>query len=558
MISREVSGRRPARGQAPSRVDDIGFSLPFFDCGGTGRDSYPLAIVGGGLILDSGEAEATFVYRCQDRYLTYTSLLGLRSVFFVSDDAHACWYAAQLERVRASYSTIATFCDVLSPELPIEPLYVECDLKTMRLTGSSGFQRQVSTMLESGRTTIRFVLNQLSPTYAKLVVQLEGLLRAAGAKPIFDHHWCDECARLAMLFHNKAAYVRLVRESDRSLLPPHVETGLITASEVMGLHNWPDILRLYLERSGAIEEPDSIFIKSDQDSSGNVAARLERHDFAAALGPLKAEIARSILGEGVGTISDLGELQSEIALAPSLERHIFSSDELAELRRCQAARRHHVGLLIQRGLRSCPDGRGRFHGVGFSYLIRGIDDVVPIVVAAQIYKDPDRRQYLGSFISDEVARDTLSFGLGEQMLNLCRRFAERGYRGPINFDAVEDERGEYRLVYDCNPRLTAIFPPWAVRRALRQAHFDAETILSLGYRGEFACSELYRLLVRLDYNRLLFTRSQQSGIILVPNLAQRHGLDVFFVNVSLSKAQRMLAFVNEIVGRPSTASRIYF
>ena len=83
-------------------------ALPFFRFGArpgaTGGATRPLGIVSGGLLLDSGEADPTFVYRCQDRYLAYTSLLGLRTVFFVRDDAHAAHYAALIARQRERYA----------------------------------------------------------------------------------------------------------------------------------------------------------------------------------------------------------------------------------------------------------------------------------------------------------------------------------------------------------------------------------------------------------------------------------------------------------------------
>ncbi|MET5019890.1 glutathione synthetase, partial [Burkholderia pseudomallei] len=68
-------------------------AFPGFAFGGGDRAR---AFVGGGLILDSGEAENTFAFRCQDRVLVYTGWLGLPSVLLVLDDAHSRHYARLL------------------------------------------------------------------------------------------------------------------------------------------------------------------------------------------------------------------------------------------------------------------------------------------------------------------------------------------------------------------------------------------------------------------------------------------------------------------------------
>src|SRR5687768_17941750 len=84
-------------------------SFPFF-CFGAGSER--LAVMGGGLILDSGEAENTFLCRCQDRYLVYSHLLGLRSMLFVSDEKHAQRYDILIGETEKELFLINKYCKV--------------------------------------------------------------------------------------------------------------------------------------------------------------------------------------------------------------------------------------------------------------------------------------------------------------------------------------------------------------------------------------------------------------------------------------------------------------
>ena len=73
-----------------------------------GAGSAPLALVGGSLLVDSGEEDATFAFRCQDRYLAYSSLAGLRSLLLVLDDAHAATYDGCIDDLRRRLATSPT------------------------------------------------------------------------------------------------------------------------------------------------------------------------------------------------------------------------------------------------------------------------------------------------------------------------------------------------------------------------------------------------------------------------------------------------------------------
>src|SRR5262249_5171584 len=136
----------------------------------------PLAIVAGGLILDLGEAERTFIYRCQDRFLAYTGLWQLPSVFFTAGDAHVEIYRAQIAEQSRRFDLIRRRTNLLADAQLRDPLYVGCDIDEMRLFACSAFEEAVARLGPVGG----FAVNQISPSYASLLGQLGALLRRHG------------------------------------------------------------------------------------------------------------------------------------------------------------------------------------------------------------------------------------------------------------------------------------------------------------------------------------------------------------------------------------------
>ncbi len=506
--------------------------MPFFAAHAAAPASggLPLGIIAGGLILDSGEAERTFIFRCQDRYLAYNTLAGLRTVLFVADDVHVAHYRRELETFDRHLAAIAAATGVVPARAP-EPLFVTCDLDRLKLGVPWALRDQLRRGLVSASEPTALYLNQLSPTYAELVGQLGALLRDLQCPVDVDREACARTGELALRFHNKARHAELIAAHAGEDLPRHVPTAVISAEQFLSAARYQDLVRLYVDATGD-HPPASMFVKSAQDSSGNVAARMCEQTFDVTGSALRREVEQQLLSRRLDVDERMRHLRSEVDAAPTLRPLALSDDRLRRYKRLQAERRTGIEVLLQREVTPPADLAGRFASVGLSFDLRGPEHVTPIAVAAQLYRDADLRSYAGSYLSPAVTAGVLRGTFGEQMVRLCRLFAAQGYRGPINFDARLAADGQYELIHDCNPRLTAIYPPMAVQGALRAQGLPADEVVGIGYRGELASEDLPGWLAELSRRELLYTPARPRGAVILPNLSRRHGFDAVFVNLA--------------------------
>jgi hypothetical protein len=516
--------------------------LPFFRFGlytSPSNGALPLGLISGGLILDSGEAEQTFIFRCQDRYLIYNSLCNLRSLLFVANAEHLAIYQRLIAGLSAQLQKIEEFTGLSLGSIP-EPFYVACDINEMTVKEQNWFVEKLKTPnIAASLAQGSLLLNQVSPSYAELLTQIDSILRRHGCDLSLDLVKLQELGQLAMKFHNKTSYVDLVHTM-RESLPPHVITAVISPQDFLALESWEDLVKLYRSRTGD-ECPQSLFVKSSLDSGGNVAARLCADNFATRAEVMKRELERHILWQGVDERESLDSLRQEVALAPSLRSMALSDARLSDYRRLQRVRRTGIDLLVQSAVVGPENSRYAFHSIGITYDIRGLDDHTLIAAAAQLYDDADQHHFIGSYLSDSLTEEVMTRELGTRMHALCRLFAAQGYRGPINFDARLGPSNQYIFIYDCNPRLSALYPPLALREHLRRQGLLVESISSLGYRGEFIYRDSARPMTELSALDLLYTPRRQRGVILLPNLSRDRGFDALLINMSREEIKE---FVN--------------
>ena len=472
-----IKRRLPSAASGPAAASPP----PMFRFGAQG--GAPLAIVAGGLILDLGEAERTFIYRCQDRFLAYTSLWGLRSVFFAAGNSHVEIYRRHVAAQRVCYDRIRDRTGLFAGQPLLEPLYVGCDIDQLRLFVCTGFAEQAKAVAPS----LDLATNQISPTYADLMVQLAGLLRGQGIEVDDVAEASAGLAALAVACADKSDYLALT--AGQRALPPHVPTARFSSAELAALVDYRSLVAIYRQRIGGdAAAPARLFVKAALNSSGNLSAVVGPDNFAGEMQRLRTTLEREAAVDGPGLDEQAAELRQEVDAAPCLRPLGLDAAQLRRYKRSQAALRQRVDFLVQSELRR-RDGDIAFGGIGLSFMLDGDGAISPLGATAQIYRDPDHKHFQGAYLSDAIDRG-IPAHFHEAMRELCRRYAARGYRGPINFDARRDGAGQYQLIYDCNPRLTGVLASLAVRDALIACGSPVHSVLTLGYRGEFVLPDL--------------------------------------------------------------------
>ncbi|MCH9686198.1 MAG: hypothetical protein K0V04_32495, partial [Deltaproteobacteria bacterium] len=275
---------------------------------------------------------------------------------------------------------------------------------------------------------------------------------------------------------------------------------------------------------------------------GNVMARMTAATFEPQMARLRAQIERHVLRRHVDADADAQHVRAEIDDSAVLRKLALGDGEVsryAALRDVYRAR-HRIRLLVQPAVDG-PDAPTELpYGVGFSYDIRSPDDITPTAWAGQLYTDPDRKEHLGALLSPRFAQFPGCAPLDGQLRALCRVVAARGYRGPISFDGMLDADGDYRLIYDCNPRMTAVLPALVVQRYLRAQGAAVSSLANLDYRGRYTLDDPGDVMERLDSEGLLCRRGHPRGVLLLPNIARTRGWDALCVDMELPEILAVL------------------
>lgn len=526
--------------------------IPLFGFGPAGGRpvARPLVFLNGTLILDSGESDGTFLGRCQDRYMTYAALAGWRSVVLVRDGEHRAIHEDALARLRRDLALVERHTSLLGGVEVPRPLYVCHDLETLELYADEGLARQLREPELRAAAQAGLWWNQVSPISAQLHAQLAGLLREAGLHAEPDLRGHRAMAALAMELHDKARYVELVRQAQGEPLPPHVQTVLVDPSVLLALTDW-DALRALLPGTRA----SALFVKSAHDSGGNLVARIDAATFDVQMARLRAEVARHVLRQGVDPEADLRLVRQEVDDSAVMSQLALSDQELRRhaARRDEYRAQHRIRLLVQPAIEGPAEPGDRPLGMGFSYEIRDPDRVRRIAWAGQVYTDPDRKEHLGASLQPASTEFEGAEALERQLVALCRQVARRGYRGPVSFDGVLDGQGQYRLIYDCNPRMTAILPALVVARHLDAVGIGGRRLVNFDYRGRYALDDPARTFDALRRQGLLLRRDHPRGVLLLPNIARHRGWDALFVGLTTPQILGILE--QGVLGRPHDAGK---
>lgn len=472
------------------------------------EEGMPLVCLNGGIMADTGSEAPDYIFTCQDRYPPYAAFGGMRCLLFVRDEAHGQQYRARLADLREHLKLIRNVTGPLLDTKVPEPLYMPCSLTpapgypAFSNTEIAAFQEQTGDPLViNGHVLSGLYLNQLSPTISKLVKQFYGLLEASGIKSSVRLPDYEKQATAALKWHDKGAYVNLMRDCAAcEQFPPHVPTALLFSGQLEGM-TWTRLLEIVRQQT-EVKDGKEFFIKSAMDAAGEVNIIVNVDNFAAKINRLTSELAIKV--------SEMGRTRDEVILLvqPRIERG-NNEDTLPA-------------------------------SAGLTYQIYDAHNIERIVVAGHVYDDAEHKTFIGSYLSDELTQGVLNQIGEEKIIALVRLFGEQGYRGPINLDAVRNNEGRYIFIYDCNPRLGGSFPGLILKYALRWAGLRAESLLNIGYRGRYIYPDLKAKLMELRDLGLLYTRTRQRGVYLVPSLVRPNSFDPVLINMELKEMRDII------------------
>jgi hypothetical protein len=377
----------------------------------------------------------------------------------------------------------------------------------------------------------RFHLNQISPTGARLLAGIAALL----GDPV-DPLQCRAEGEHALRLHDKARAMAQLGLGGPDGGADQLRTAILDPVRFFALRSWEELVAVYARETGDRGPVDALMVKSSRDSAGNCAALLSEADFGPARAALGRELAVS-LGHVPATAA-LPDLERDIAASPQLDPADFPAERLLVFESLRRGRREGVTLLVQRRIE--PQAAADPPAIGFSFHV-GAGAVRTLAISAQTYHDSERRHFRGALLDRFLEQRWLGSPFETRLHGLCRRLAEDGWRGPVNFDALLAEPGRYVLIQDCNPRLSAVFPALALQRALARTGPPPQRLLSLGYRGEYRTADLVAALAALAIDDRLCRADRPSGIVVLPSLVAPDAFDLALVDVADNEIAPILA-----------------
>jgi hypothetical protein len=463
----------------------------------------PLVFLNGAIMVDSGNENPTYLFECQDRYPVYASLAGMRCLFLVRDDEHAHQYQTAIAALAPRLATIRQYTGpLLDCDVP-EPLYLGCEFDASRIRLSfcdKSRQQLADGQIISRHLTSGIYFHQMAPLVSDLASQFRDLMQQQGIQVELNEDSIRRSAQLALQWHDKSRYVKLLHDRKHTDLPNHVPTTIISLQHLKKL-TWSRLQDLVGQQAGSANST-SFFIKSSIDSAGEVCVSLDATNFD----------------------------QKIAALVEAIEakaRHLNRSGSALQ-------------LLVQPRIETSSDQFDQPMSMGFTYHIYDVDRIEPVVFTGHLYEDPERKVFMGTYLSQTLSQDALR-AIGEnKLLALFRLFAEQGLRGPIHLDAVRNVHGEYVFVYDCNPRLGGSLPGLILKLALRREGLRVDTLASIGYRGRIVYPDLRAKLDELGDMGLLYTRDTQRGAYLVPSIVRPDSYDLILLNLEIAEIRQFI------------------
>ena len=509
-----------------------------------GEGGEPLALLGGSLIFDSGEAEESYLFRCQDRFYSSAVFLRLRPIFFAADADHAARYAPRLAAWRAASLAITQATGLFRRLALLPPLFAGLRLEDLAV---SSLPSEVQ------------LWRPAAPGPAMVLLKSGLAHRRGPASPAESGGggpWAAPGFRRSGVRSGRAARASPARQAAGPRRPRAGDRRRCGAAPPAGrgadARGIPGARRL-----GRPDRPLPGPLGRRQRAGragGQVRARFRRQRaavfspgrFAVAAASLAAELAA---WNGEARLADiLAEARRDVSGSPMLQVDDFPDARLMRFSAGAEPVARACACWSSAGLRRCAGSRERPAAVDMSFFIHPDGTPQTLCVAAQTYQDVSCQHFRGG-----AAGHGLRGGLPRRRPGSGHApgLPRPGRRGLLGTGQFRRPAGCGRPIH-AHRRLQSKAqrrpPPLALRRALAAEGRAPRIVLSLGYRGEFHIPDLDGALAALARQRWLDSLERPHGLLIWPSLVRDDAYDLCLVDTPAPEA------VAIIEGPPATAS----
>ncbi|CAA6800903.1 MAG: Unknown protein [uncultured Campylobacterales bacterium] len=447
------------------------------------RTNLKLSHIGGFLMLSERQNLDSF-FQWQRNSLVYSSFLRHYPIIFTKSTIHSNKYLSTHKDVNSKIKKISKFIDIKLPSVKT-PITIKCKIENNEIQKVI-FDKEQKHLFDNNT----IYTNQVSPM-AEIIFDK---ILEANKNTIINRYQYKFASKLAVEFNNKVNYVNLIQNSHKYDLPYHTPTIIVSFEKLQKL-DWTKLKNLFETKTSVLA--NTFYVKLAINSGGEINVMMNEENF-------KRKLNILIDGTLKANIQDANFLiQKKV--------NFNKNEELTHL--------------------------------GFIYYIKNPKNIKRIDIHAQIYSDVNQTTFLGSYISKKLENKVLSLIDEEKIINLCKIFAKAGYEGPINFDAIINDKEQLEFIYDCNPRMTGTLPSIAIYDYFKKKHdINIDVIVPIGYRGNLYYPDIDAKLEELDSKNLLFTKKNNKGVLLIPSFVRSDSYDMWFINMGKTEIK---AFAKE-------------
>ena len=416
----------------------------------------------------------------QTEFINIETLTGSQNILILPEEDQQK-VEDERAQVNAHIQTISEETDLPLPHMD-QPLYVDFDihsgypniLKTIKkYRDNPEVLGQLAACLADPS---RLEMNQAGLFHEDVLTAVHALFPNIAIHPDFQRR-----IRSSVNYVDKTISVDLVNNAPHVDLPKHAISRTYIVEDVLTAQSYTDLKKSWEDIGGCSAQTDTIVVKLGPDSGGEGVFLVRPDNFA--------------------------HFRQKLQKLPDTSMKCMLQEPICVPR-------------------TSPNGLP--NRTSLDFVIGGKKSIQYVGSAGQISADEECTEYLGSvwrYEDDEAVLQSIG---PHRLQNLCNLYAERGYIGPIGFDFLMDEDGEYNYIFDCNPRRTANQYVYNMKDYMHRNGIRLKTLANVGRSGMFKTPNLSETLQDLKQRNVLMTPYNGQGTLLLPHL--NGGFDVHFAN----------------------------